>query len=273
VEDVGARQVPGKVRAADRWSAESRGSWKAAEGCGLPVRQQAVAFCRVDRAQPTSRASGVSCTPWLDGPGHGTTDPIRPARHGAFGTRGHGTRGHAPPSSGLAGTGLAGTPRRLPDSPGPGLACRQRAGHDGPSSERARRAALPRAVIRRATPGRSPTGRHPSGHATRVGRIGCPLCAAFPLGVGKPPNVQLSAAPLAGVWSVADVSRRQLPGNARAAGPWSARSIGIARAPGGCALSRYQQAEAFCRVNRAQPTNRASGVSCTAWLGRRIRNS
>ena len=52
------------------------------------------------------------------------------------------------------------------------------------------------AVIRRATTGRSPTGRHPSGHATRVGRIGCPLCAAFPLGVGKPPNDSALAAPL-----------------------------------------------------------------------------
>jgi len=28
-----------------------------------------------------------------------------------------------------------------------------------------------------------------------------------------------------------------------------------------------QQAGALCRVNRAQPNNRASGVSCTAWLG------
>jgi len=83
----------------------------------------------------------------------------------------------------------------------------------------------------------------------------------------KRPNGQLSAAPLAGVCRVEDASRRQLPGNARAADPWSDRSIGIARAPGGCALSRYQQAEAFCRVNRAQPTSRASGVSCTAWLG------
>jgi len=35
------------------------------EGCALPVRQQAVAVCRVNRAQPTNRASGVSCTAWL----------------------------------------------------------------------------------------------------------------------------------------------------------------------------------------------------------------
>ena len=67
------------------------------------------------------------------------------------------------------------------------------------------------------------------------------------------PNVQLSAAPLAGFWKVEDAGRRQLPGNARAADPWSVRSIGVARAPGGCALSSRQQAEAFCRVNRTQP--------------------
>ena len=81
------------------------------------------------------------------------------------------------------------------------------------------------------------------------------------------PNGQLSAAPLAGVWRVENDEERQVPGNARAADPWSVRSIGIARAPGGCALSSHQQADAFCRVNRAQPTNRASGVSCTAWFG------
>jgi len=33
----------------------------------------------------------------------------------------------------------------------------------------------------------------------------------------RPPNGQLSAAPLAGVWSVEDRSKRQLLGNARAA--------------------------------------------------------
>jgi len=43
--------------------------------------------------------------------------------------------------------------------------------------------------------------------------------------------------------------------------------VRVSQAPGGCGLSIRQQAEAFCRVNRAQPTNRASGVSCTAWLG------
>jgi len=35
----------------------------------------------------------------------------------------------------------------------------------------------------------------------------------------KQPNGQLSAAPLAGVWSVEDAEQRQLPGNARAADP------------------------------------------------------
>ena len=57
-----------------------------------------------------------------------------------------------------------------------------------------------------------------------------------------------------------------MPGNARAADPWSAGSVGIARAHEGCALPGRQQAGAFCRVNRAQPRNRASGVSCTARL-------
>jgi len=85
--------------------------------------------------------------------------------------------------------------------------------------------------------------------------------------VGKPPNVQLSAAPLAGVWKVEDGGRRQLPGNARAAAPWSAKGVGWTQWPEGWELSWCQQAGAFCRVNRAQLTNRASGVSCTAWLG------
>jgi len=83
----------------------------------------------------------------------------------------------------------------------------------------------------------------------------------------KPPNGQLSAAPLAGVWRVEDGEERQLRGNARVADPWSAGSVGVSRAPEGCALPGRQQAGAFCRVDRAQPTNRASGVSCTAWFG------
>jgi len=33
-------------------------------------------------------------------------------------------------------------------------------------------------------------------------------------------------------------------------------------------MARCQQAVALCRVDRAQPTNRASGVRCTPWLGR-----
>jgi len=80
------------------------------------------------------------------------------------------------------------------------------------------------------------------------------------------PNGQRSAAPLAGVWRVEDGEERQLPGNARAADAWIARCVGLARAPEGCVLCGCQQAGAFCRVNRAQPTNRASGVSCTPWL-------
>jgi len=65
---------------------------------------------------------------------------------------------------------------------------------------------------------------------------------------------------------VADGGTRQLPGNARAADLWSATRFGLPEASEDCALSSRQQAEAFCRVNRAQPTSRASGVSCTAWL-------
>jgi len=54
---------------------------------------------------------------------------------------------------------------------------------------------------------------------------------------------------------VADAGTRQLPGNARAADPWSARSCELAQQPEGCALSCCQQAGALCRVNRAQPTH------------------
>jgi len=83
-----------------------------------------------------------------------------------------------------------------------------------------------------------------------------------------PPNEQRSAAPLASVWRVEDVGERQVPGNARAADPWSAGNVGVSYLAEGWGMSCYQQAGAFCRVNRAQPKNRASGVSCTAWLGR-----
>ena len=81
------------------------------------------------------------------------------------------------------------------------------------------------------------------------------------------PNGQLSAAPLAGVCSVEDDGTRQLPGNARAADRWSAGNVGWSYPSEGCGWSCCQQAGAFCRVNRAQPTHRASGVSCTAWFG------
>jgi len=81
------------------------------------------------------------------------------------------------------------------------------------------------------------------------------------------PNGQASAAPLAGVGRVEDGEQRQLPGNARAADLWSAERVGVSRPSEGCGLPCRQQAGALCRVNRAQPTNRASGVICTAWLG------
>jgi len=66
---------------------------------------------------------------------------------------------------------------------------------------------------------------------------------------------------------VEDREERQLPGNARAADPWSAKNAALPEVSDGWGMWGCQQAEAFCRVNRAQPTNRASGVSCTAWLG------
>jgi len=62
---VGERQLPGNARAADPWSAGRYGAMRAGGGWGMPGRQQAVALCRVNHAQPTGRASGVSCTAWL----------------------------------------------------------------------------------------------------------------------------------------------------------------------------------------------------------------
>jgi len=53
VEDGGTRQLLGKVRAADRWIIRSVALRKASEGCALLGCQQAVAACRVNRAQPT----------------------------------------------------------------------------------------------------------------------------------------------------------------------------------------------------------------------------
>jgi len=53
VEDGEERQLPGNVRAADRWSVRSVGLPEAAEGCALLGCQQAVADCRVNRAHPT----------------------------------------------------------------------------------------------------------------------------------------------------------------------------------------------------------------------------
>ena len=67
MEDSEQRQLPGNARAADRWSAGSTGPEGMSEGCGLPDCQQAVADWRVNRAQPRSRASGVSCTAWFGG--------------------------------------------------------------------------------------------------------------------------------------------------------------------------------------------------------------
>jgi len=66
---VSTRQVPGNARAADRWSVRSAEAPETFGGCALSGCQQDVALCRVNRAQPTSRASGVSCTPWLAGNG------------------------------------------------------------------------------------------------------------------------------------------------------------------------------------------------------------
>ena len=68
------------------------------------------------------------------------------------------------------------------------------------------------------------------------------------------PKVQLSAAPLAGVWRVEDRSTRQVPGNARAAALWSGRSRRSPQLSEGWGLPDSQQARALCRMNRAQPT-------------------
>jgi len=70
----------------------------------------------MNRAQPTRRASGVSCTPWLDGRGRrraargvGRAGHRRAARHGRAGTSA--TTGHAPATPPRAGpTGGTGTP-------------------------------------------------------------------------------------------------------------------------------------------------------------------
>jgi len=67
VEDSGKRQLPGNVRAADPWTVAIAGLPGACEGWGMAGYQQAVADWRVDRAQPTHRASGVSCTAWFGG--------------------------------------------------------------------------------------------------------------------------------------------------------------------------------------------------------------
>jgi len=68
---------------------------------------------------------------------------------------------------------------------------------------------------------------------------------------------------------VEDGEERQLRGNARAADPWSAGRIGLPQPPEGCGASVRQQAEAFCRVNRAQPTH-APAVSAAqrGWTAR-----
>ena len=55
--------------------------------------------------------------------------------------------------------------------------------------------------------------------------VGVTSGMAMPLVSCVMPKVQLSAAPLAGVWRVEDRSTRQVPGNARAADPWSAKRI------------------------------------------------
>ena len=92
----------------------------------------------MNRAQPTNLASGVHCTAWLEGRGHGRTHAIRRARPAVVRTRGHGTPWHAPPSSGTRRTwdSLA-RPAVDQNARRTGLACPQRAGHDGPSSARA----------------------------------------------------------------------------------------------------------------------------------------
>ena len=153
----------------------------------------------MNRAQPTNRASGVHCTAWLEGRGHGRTHAIRRVRPAVFRTHGHGTRGYAPPLT---------STRAARDSPAhhavdqharrTGLACaptgrastgRHPPGHDGPrsngpSSAGPRRAAPQRAVIPAGTPRASDSVR-PAAIRSR------PTSCA-----GKPPNRQALAAPL-----------------------------------------------------------------------------
>jgi len=63
VEDRRTRQVPGNARAADRWSAEGSGSRESTEGWGMACCQQAVAFCRVNRAQPKDAPAASAAQP------------------------------------------------------------------------------------------------------------------------------------------------------------------------------------------------------------------
>ena len=70
VEDVGERQLPGNARAADPWNEGDVRVSQPSGGCGLSIRQQAGAFCRVNRAQPRGRASGRQLHSLVGPPGY-----------------------------------------------------------------------------------------------------------------------------------------------------------------------------------------------------------
>ena len=170
------------------------------------------------------------------------------------------TRPHAPRHHGghTRGDPRRGAPRimRLPIPTG---------STDGPA-----RATPPRSCRHGSPPTTAPRAARHAPSARPISRSwphGSPDACHHPLSLRNPANVQLSAAPLAGVWSVEDNGKRQLPGNARAADPWNEGGVRMSQPSEGCGWSLRQQAGAFCRVNRAQPTSRASGVSCTARLG------
>ena len=81
------------------------------------------------------------------------------------------------------------------------------------------------------------------------------------------PERRASAAPLAGVWSVEDMGQRQVPANCVRPTVEAPGAVGRQERlkVGGCGGAN--RPVAVSRVDRAQPTHRASGVRCTPWLG------
>ena len=63
MEDVGERQLPGNARAADPWIARDVDLLETFGGCALSGRQQAVACCRMNRAQPKDAPAASAARP------------------------------------------------------------------------------------------------------------------------------------------------------------------------------------------------------------------